>query len=132
MVLAKLKVTRKNGVLGIEIIISLPPSSGIDEQQFFIDVVKWAEGFFEIPILSAVIHYDEAAPHIHIIMLPLFNGRMLGSVLIGGKPRLQAMHDDFHTKVGKLLALNCNRIKTLHKHGDYVNTADKKRGQIAP
>lgn len=97
---AKIKPLRKDAVLGLEMLVSLPASSGIDEQAFFRDSVVWAEGFFEIPILSAVIHYDEAAPHCHVIMLPLFDGRMIGSGLLGNKTRLLAIQDDFHAKVG--------------------------------
>jgi hypothetical protein len=34
-------------------------------------------------------------------MLPLFDGRMIGSALVGNKTRLLAMQGDFHTKVGQ-------------------------------
>jgi hypothetical protein len=92
---------RKNEVLGLEVLISLPPSSGIAEQQFFNDAVEWTERYFEVPILSAVIHNDEEAPHCHVIMLPLFDGRMIGSGLMGNKQRLKAIQADFHAKVGQ-------------------------------
>jgi hypothetical protein len=96
---------QKNGVHGLEILFSLPSSSGIAEVEYFTDAVEWAELFFEIPILSAVIHNDEAAPHCHTIMLPLFDGRMIGSALMGNKTRLQAMQADFHAKVGQRYGL---------------------------
>lgn len=92
---------RKDQVLGLEAVVSLPPQSGIDEREFFTDALAWAEGFFEVPILSAVIHNDEAAPHCHIVMLPLFDGRMIGSRLFGSKQRLQAMQASFFEKVGQ-------------------------------
>lgn len=92
---------RKDTVRGLEIIFSLPPSSGIAEQDFFTDAIAWAEGFYELPILSAVIHNDEAAPHCHVIMLPLFNGRMVGSKMMGNRNRLLAMQADFFEKVGR-------------------------------
>jgi len=98
---ARVKPIRKDAVRGLEIVFSLPPVSGIAEKKFFTDAVTWAEGYFEIPILSAIIHNDEAAPHCHLIMLPLFGGRMIGSALIGYKSRLQAMQADFHAKVGQ-------------------------------
>ncbi len=101
MTQANIKPLRKNAVLGIEAIVSLPPSSGIDESAFFNAAVVWAEGYFELPILSAVIHNDEAASHCHIIMLPLFDGRMLGNKLMGSKPRMLALQADFFDKVGQ-------------------------------
>lgn len=97
---AKVK-RRKDEVLGLEVIVSLRPDSGIDENAFFDAAVCWADTFFEIPILSAVIHNDEAAPHCHIIMLPLFDGRMIGSKLIGNRARLLAIQADFFEKVGQ-------------------------------
>ena len=98
---AKAKPLRKDAVYGLEILVSLPPASGIAERDFFTDAVAWSEKFFEIPILSAVIHNDEAAPHCHIVMLPLFDGRMIGSKLVGNRERLTAMQADFHAKVGQ-------------------------------
>ena len=95
------KSIRKDAVLGVEILFSLSPLSGIDERDFFTDAVAWAEIFFELPILSAVIHNDETAPHCHVIMLPLFNGRMIGSKKIGYKSHLKVIHADFHAKVGQ-------------------------------
>ena len=92
---------RKGAVTGLEIIFSLPPDSGIDERAYFSACTDWAGVFFEIPILSAVIHNDEAAPHCHVLMLPLFDRRMIGSDLMGSKARLQAMQADFHAKVGQ-------------------------------
>jgi hypothetical protein len=86
-------------------VISLPPNSGIDERAFFTDALAWAEGYFEVPILSAIIHNDEAAPHCHILMLPLFNGRMIGSRLFGSKQRLQATQASFFEQVGQCYGL---------------------------
>lgn len=96
---------RKDAVRGLEVIFSLPPSSGIVEHDFFTDAVAWAERFFELPILSAVIHNDEAAPHCHVIMLPLFHGHMVGSKMMGNRSRLLAMQADFFEKVGQRYGL---------------------------
>jgi len=95
------RTLRKDAVRGLELVISLPPDSGIDERGFFDSAITWAGGFFEVPILSAVIHNDEAAPHLHIVMLPLFDGRMIGAKLMGDKRRLEAIQADFHDKVGQ-------------------------------
>ena len=103
MLEAGIKSLRKDAVLGLEVIVSLP--SGIEEAGFFDTAVNWAEGFFELPIISAVIHNDEAAPHMHIIMLPLFDTRMIGNRLVGNKTRLNDMQADFFAKVGKRYGL---------------------------
>lgn len=116
---------RKDAVRGLEIIFSLPPSSGIAERDFFTDAVAWAEGFYELPILSAVIHNDEAAPHCHVIMLPLFNGRMVGSKMMGNRNRLLAMQVDFFEKVGQGYGL---ARQTPAKH--YSGAARMKAAEV--
>lgn len=55
--------------------------------------------------MSAVVHYDEAAPHCHVLLLPLVRGRMIGSDLIGGRAKLQAMQANFHEQVGQRYGL---------------------------
>ena len=101
MTAAGLKPLRKDAVMGLEVLASLPPNSNIDEPDFFNDFVSWAEAYFKAPILSAIIHNDEEAPHCHILLLPLVDGRMVGSDLMGGRAQLKAMQADFYLKVGQ-------------------------------
>jgi hypothetical protein len=96
---------RKDAVRGIELLVSLPSNSGIPEREFFEASLAWAESHFELPILSAVIHNDEAAPHCHIILLPLFDRRMLGSAKVGYQSHFAAILTAFYESVGKVFGL---------------------------
>ncbi|QOL49731.1 plasmid recombination protein [Massilia litorea] len=97
---------RKDAVLGLEVLVSLPPEMDAELQDaVFSDAVKWTESHFNAPVLSAVTHRDEAAPHCHILVLPLVKGRMIGSELYGNKAKLRGMLADFHDKVGKRYGL---------------------------
>jgi hypothetical protein len=98
---AGVKKMRKDAVMGLEIIFSLPLKATFDHGQFFTDSVQWASQFFAVPILSAIVHNDEAVPHCHVLLLPLVNGRMVGSDLMGGRGKLLAMQADFHAKVSQ-------------------------------
>ncbi len=100
-----LKPLRRDAVRGLEIVFGLPVKSGIDELKFFRDCVSWSVRFFEVPLISAIIHNDETAPHCHIILLPLFDGRMIGSGLMGNRMRLNTMQTDFHEQVGQVYGL---------------------------
>ncbi|QRX84269.1 plasmid recombination protein [Glaciimonas sp. PAMC28666] len=95
------KALRKDAVRGLEIIISLPPESSIDHLRFFVDATRWIERYFEAPVISAIIHNDEAAPHCHVLLLPLVHGRMVGSDLMGGRAKLLDMQANFHAQVGQ-------------------------------
>ncbi|MFC0169346.1 plasmid recombination protein [Pseudoduganella danionis] len=97
---------RRDAVRVVELVFSLPLATQIDQRQFFVDAVSWAGEYFKVPILSAVVHNDESAPHCHVLLLPLVDGRMVGSDLVGGRHRLVAMQDDFYSGVAAKYGLS--------------------------
>lgn len=113
---------RKDAVRALELIVSLNPGSGVNERKYFADATAWCESYFGAPVISAIVHLDEGAPHCHIILLPLVNGRMIGSDLMGYKSRLQDIQQDFNHKVGtrygltyssKVARLNSNSRRAM-------------------
>lgn len=110
-------------VVGIEFIASLPLNSGINERAYFERFVGYIEERFEIPVVSAVIHNDEAAPHCHVITVPLFNGRLIGSSLIGYKSSVTALQADFHAKVGQAYGLTRQAPAKQHSATVRANAA---------
>lgn len=92
---------RKDAVRAIEFVVSLAPDHGIDDRALFVDAVAWLGARFggADNILSADIHRDEAAPHLHVLLLPLIGGKMQGSDAMGGRAKLAALHADFHAQV---------------------------------
>ncbi len=98
---------RKDAVRAVEVLVSV--SAGFDPTKlegFFADALEWVRGFFGVPVLSAVVHLDEEAPHMHALLLPLANGRMVGSDLVGNRGRLQAMQAGFFESVACLYGLS--------------------------
>ncbi|MDW3684008.1 plasmid recombination protein [Cupriavidus sp. CV2] len=91
---------RKNALRAVELMVSLPPESDINVAKFFADALAWAREFFAVPILSAITHLDEAQDHMHVLLLPLINGRMVGSDLMGDRSRLRAIQANFNEMVG--------------------------------
>jgi hypothetical protein len=98
---AAVKSLRRDAVRALELVVSVPPQLPIDQVQFFNDSVQWADDFFAAPVISAIVHNDEGAPHCHVLILPLLNGRMIGSELMGGPAKLKAMQASFHEQVGQ-------------------------------
>lgn len=90
---------RKTAVMALELLFTLPAATSIDPRKYFEDATLWAETYFGVPVLSSVVHLDESAPHCHVLLLPLVNGKMNGSDLHGGKAKLSAMQASFHGKV---------------------------------
>lgn len=96
---------RKDYVQAVELLFSLPYDTTIDTGDYFHRCLAWAvEKFGAANILSANIHRDEAAPHCHILVLPLVNGRMLGSGLIT-RPALANLRKSFSTAVARAFGL---------------------------
>lgn len=102
MTAAGIDKPRKNMVRGLEIVFSLDAGHQLDERQFFSDCVLWAGHHFggAQNILSADIHRDEAAPHCHVLILPMLNGRMVGSDMVGNRTKLRDTRQRFHDAVG--------------------------------
>lgn len=92
---------RKNAVEAIEVIFSLPSNRlGKDHGNFFLDCMEWTKQNFKGWLISFDIHLDEGAPHAHALILPLVEGRMIGSDMVGYKGNLERLRKSFHGNVG--------------------------------
>lgn len=98
---------RKDSVLGLEFIFSLPAEHQLDERAYFGDCAAWVAAQYSggENILSVDIHRDEGAPHCHVLILPLLNGKMAGSDMVGGRQKLTATHTHFHAAVASRYGL---------------------------
>jgi len=96
-----LRKVRKDAVRALEFVVSLPLDAVADDAAFFDAAMRWlAERFGGVAnILSADVHRDEAAPHIHLLLVPLIDGRLAGSDAIGGPGKLRAMQEEFFRDV---------------------------------
>ena len=65
---AKLK---RNHMQALEIVFSLPHDTGIDVREYFGACLAWAKTYHALPVLSAVVHLDQAKPHMHLLLLPI-------------------------------------------------------------
>jgi hypothetical protein len=106
---AGIKTLRSDCVWAVEMLITLPPATAFDWRNYFVDSVRWAEEYTGCPILSAVAHLDEDAPHLHLLILPLVGGRMNGSRLVGYKSRIAATKRAHFEHVAKRYGLIAQR-----------------------
>ena len=121
---AGVTTVRKDAVRALEIVFSLPPSSDIDAHAYFEHAVQWSEQHFGAPIISAVEHADESARHAHVLILPLVDGRMVGSRMMGGPGNLRATLQSFHDEVGERFGLTIKAPKTRHSAAHRRHVAD--------
>ncbi len=112
LIQAGIETPRKNAVMGVEIIFSLP----VDRHQqntkpFFIDCLEWVKRHMAGELLAFDVHLDEAAPHAHAIILPLIDGKMQGNKLIGNKGNLARLRNLFYTELAVNYGLSRNTKK---------------------
>lgn len=107
---------RKNAVVAVEIIFSLPIYwHEKDSTHFFKDCFEWTCRNLPGEALAFDVHLDESAPHAHALILPLINGRMKGSDMVGGTGNLMRLIKLFYAEVAIHYGLghfNCKRLTT--------------------
>lgn len=97
---------RSNSVLALDTIYTASPNffQGKTNQQnddFFKDCLQFHQEHFG-HIISAVIHYDETTPHLHVISVPLTkDGRLSARDVIGNKAKMSKTQDAFFEQVGR-------------------------------
>lgn len=101
---------RSNSVLALDTIYTASPEffQGKTNQQnddFFKDCLQFHQERFG-HIISAVVHYDETTPHLHIISVPLTkDGRLSARDVIGNKAKMSKTQDQFFEQVGRSYGL---------------------------
>lgn len=76
-----------------------------DINQFFSETADWLTNWFDCPLLSAVIHNDEQEPHCHYLFVPLRDGRLQGSVVMGSKGDLHRLQVQYQEQLGQRYGL---------------------------
>ncbi|RYE00992.1 MAG: hypothetical protein EOP50_02780 [Sphingobacteriales bacterium] len=82
----------------IEAVFSLPSGSPIDPANYFAQCSDWLARETMLSVLSAVVHHDEAAAHLHVLLLPVKEGRHVGSAPIA-RPELKRLRDSYFALV---------------------------------
>jgi hypothetical protein len=108
MAAAGITTLRKDAVLGLELVFSLPVAHGLNERDYFMACTAWAGDYFggAKNVLSADLHRDEAQHHCHVLILPLVDGRMNGGKLMGYSKTLMTMQQSFFDAVASIYGLH--------------------------
>lgn len=115
--------TRSNSVLALDTLYTASPEffqgkTNAENDKFFQDCLKFHNERFG-HIISAVVHYDETTPHMHIISVPLTeDGRLSARDVIGNKAKMSKTQDQFFEQVGKSYGLE----RGIHMDGQEKKT----------
>lgn len=97
---------RSNSVMALDTIYTASPEffqerTNAENDKFFQDCLKFHNEHFG-HIISAVVHYDETTPHLHVISVPLTkDGRLSARDVIGNKAKMSKTQDQFFEQVGR-------------------------------
>lgn len=99
---------RHDAVCVIELLIAasplaFEPLSAQLQRHYFDDALQWVNEKFGHDldnIVLAVIHLDEATPHLQILLTPINNGKLEANKMIGGPAGLSQLQTSFHAEVG--------------------------------
>lgn len=98
--------TRSNSVVALDAIYTasgdfFKGKSNEECNQYFRDCLQFHQRKFG-HIVSAVVHYDETTPHLHVLSVPLTqDGRLSAREIIGNRANLSRMQTEFFEQVGK-------------------------------
>lgn len=98
--------TRSNSVVALDTIYTasgdfFKGKSNEECNQYFRDCLQFHQRKFG-HIVSAVVHYDETTPHLHVLSVPLTqDGRLSAREIIGNRANLSRMQTEFFEQIGK-------------------------------
>lgn len=118
--------TRSNSVVGLDTIYTASPEffklhDSQTADDFFQDCLEYHRQHYG-HVVSAVVHYDEQTPHMHIMSVPLTrDGRLSAREIVGGRAQMSHAQDNFFEQVGQRYGLE----RGVHMDGS------KKRSHIS-
>lgn len=114
---------RKNAVHAVEFVITTSAEfyqNGSTEKigDYYQGAINWVRNLFgKENVLSHTLHGDEKTPHIHIVAMPLVDGKLNARALIGGSnQRARELQDSFYEAVGKPVGLERGVAKKAVRH----------------
>lgn len=117
---------RSNSVVGLDTIYTASPEFfKLHDSQttdgFFRDCLEYHRQRYG-HVVSAVVHYDEQTPHMHVLSVPLTrDGRLSAREIVGGRAQMAHAQDMFFEQVGQRYGLE----RGVHMDGP------KKRSHIS-
>lgn len=127
--------TRSNSVVALDTLYTASPEffEGKTQEQtekFFRDCLQFHQRRFG-HIVSAVIHYDETTPHMHIVSVPLTaDGRLSAREIVGNKQNMSRMQDEFFEQIGRGYGLERGTRSNGQERRRHVSAQEKRRQEL--
>lgn len=127
--------TRSNSVIALDTLYTASPTffEGKTQKQtedFFRDCLQFHQRQFG-HIVSAVIHYDETTPHLHVVSVPLTaDGRLSAREIVGNKQNLSRLQDEFFEQVGRGYGLERGTRSDGQEKRKHISAQEKRMQEL--
>jgi hypothetical protein len=116
------KPKRKDFTQAHELLFTLASKTQLDTRAFFRFCLDFLVAEFGLEsILSAVVHHDESAPHLHVLLIPIADGEYVGSSLIT-KPSLEELLEKFRVSAFKAFRVRVEKPLTGQMRAQVTQT----------
>lgn len=102
---------RRDHVQAFELVFSLAPDAAIDTAGYFGRCLAWSTKATGLAVLSADAHFDEAAPHLHVLLSPVKGGQMTRSQELTAKAQTLKLCESFWREVAGPAGLRRDRAQ---------------------
>jgi len=121
---------RSNAVMAVELVFTASPDFNGNWGGYLQSALSWGLETFGIdpekkdirPAINYAVHHDESTPHLHLLVVPLKDGKLNAKSFIGGsRDRMAELQNDFYEKVGKKFELERgqSRQETRARHSHH-------------
>ena len=127
--------TRSNSVVALDTLYTASPEffEGKTREQtedFFRDCLQFHQRQFG-HIVSAVVHYDETTPHLHIVSVPLTaDGRLSAREIVGNKKNMSHLQDEFFEQIGRGYGLERGTRSDGQERRQHVSAQEKRMQEL--
>ena len=111
---------RRDYCQAIEFLFSLPADWVQVDEAYFYECLNWLQSVFPShTVLSADIHRDEGAPHLHVLISPVSDGKLRGSEIID-RTQLRRLRNSFWETVAAPAGLKPQNAKFIGRLKEYA------------
>lgn len=127
--------TRSNSVVALDTLYTASPEffEGKTQEQtekFFSDCLQFHQRQFGY-VISAVIHYDETTPHLHVVSVPLTaDGRLSAREIVGNKKNMSHLQDEFFEQVGRDYGLERGTRSDGQEKRKHISAQEKRMQEL--
>lgn len=127
--------TRSNSVVALDAIYTASGDFFKDKSteecnQYFRDCLQFHQRKFGY-VISAVIHYDETTPHLHILSVPLTqDGRLSAREIVGNRANLSRMQTEFFEQIGRGYGLERGVQMDGQEKKEHISAQEHKLREI--